>query len=51
MRDIKAVNITKSLLILKTLNLVLKSGQTIAVRFGAASPQAAVDAISRHLAP
>ncbi|MFC1461495.1 hypothetical protein ACFLQR_03130 [Verrucomicrobiota bacterium] len=48
--EIAEVKIEKKLLILKTLNIILKSGKELSMRFGAMSPQAAYDAISSRIA-
>lgn len=47
--EIAEVRITKKFLILKTLNIVLKTGKELALHFGAVSPQKACDAISARL--
>jgi hypothetical protein len=48
--DIRDVNITKKFFILKTLNLQFKNGESIAVHFGAMSPQKAHDEIRSRIA-
>ncbi len=48
-KDIREVRITKKLLILKSLHIVLTSGQERDIHFGVASPEKALDAISRGM--
>jgi hypothetical protein len=45
MSQIQDVSITKSFLILKTLNIRLKSGEQVEIRFGAMSPKEALSII------
>ena len=48
--EIASVSITRKYYFLKTLNIVLKSGGELALRFGAMSPKSAHDLISQRLA-
>ena len=49
LQEIREVRITRKLLILKSLHILQKSGQESCIHFGAASPQKALDAISRGM--
>lgn len=47
--EISEVKVTKKFMIMKSLHIILKKGGELTLRFGAMSPQTALDAISSRL--